>query len=369
MTTDPRFERSARLWLRAYPRRWRLRRADEMVALLADLAGPDATRVDVRTAAGLVRSGWATRARTRPPLRHVLAYRLFDRRMPARYRGWVRDDLEGASSPLRALVAVACVYAVIAVVLPLVTGERPHRPSGGALAVMLGMSIGILLRGPWQLHKQARKHLVAEPDEELTADSLLYGMVMRDRLTARRTAGMLAVTVGLVGLAAVVTCLVAPTGVGLEACGAACVGTVTEERSGASPALLAVLGAAFVGGVVGSLFAAARLRHLVPARLAQGARRLVPPTARHVTLLGTVSVAFFGIAWIEGAGRTDLFLCVGVAVAALLTVPGLLVVWRIARTGPDDLALVDVLTIAAKGKVAPVDTYREGLVPALVSTD
>ena len=107
MTIDPRFERSVRRYLRAYPRRWRLRRADEMVALLADLADPGATRVDVRTAAGLVRSGWATRARTRPPLRHVLAYRLFDRRVPAQYRGWVRDDLEGASAPLRVLVSVS----------------------------------------------------------------------------------------------------------------------------------------------------------------------------------------------------------------------------------------------------------------------
>ena len=57
MTIDPRFERSVRRYLRAYPRRWRLRRADEMVALLADLADPGATRVDVRTAAGLVRRG------------------------------------------------------------------------------------------------------------------------------------------------------------------------------------------------------------------------------------------------------------------------------------------------------------------------
>ena len=43
--------------------------------------------------------------------------------------------------------------------------------------------------------------------------------------------------------------------------------------------------------------------------------------------------------------------------------------WRAARSGPDDLALVDVLTIAATGGLPRVDTYREGLVPALVSTD
>ena len=369
MTVDPRFERSVRRWLRAYPRRWRLRRADELVALLADLAAPGATRVDARTAAGLVRAGWATRARTRPPLRHALAYRLFDRRVPARYRGWVRDDLEGACAPLRVLVSVALVYVVMAVLLPLVTGDRPHRPSGTTVAAMLGMSIGLLSRGSWQLRKAARKHLVAETGEEVTADTLLFGMVMRDRLTARWTTGMLAVAVGTVGLAAVVACLVAPTGLGVEGCGTGCFGTVTTPRTGAPSALLAALCAALAVGVLGSVLVVRRLRRLVPARHAQHARRLVPPTTRHAMLLGTISLNVGVIAWLEGTGRADLFFSVVVAAVVLLTLPGLLVAWRTARSGPDDLALVDVLSITATGGLARVDTYQEGLVPALVSTD
>ena len=55
---------------------------------------------------------------------------------------------------------------------------------------------------------------------------------------------------------------------------------------------------------------------------------------------------------------------------ALLALPTLLVAWRTARSGPDDLALVDVLTDRRdRGRLPRVDTYREGLVPALVATD
>lgn len=369
MTTDPRFERSARLWLRAYPRRWRLRRADELVALLADLAAPGATRVDLRTAAGLVRSGWATRARTRPPLRYALAYRLFDRRVPARYRGWVRDDLEGACAPLRALVNLVVLFVAVSVLLPVATGDRPHAPSWTSVVVALGMCIGMLSRGRWQLQKQARKHLVPDDGEEVTADTLLFGWVMRDRLAARGSVGTLAVAVGVVGLGAVTACLVAPTRLAAAACGQACLETVTAARSGTSPALLTALAAALATGVLGSLLARRRLRRLLPVRPAQHARRLVRPTAQHRMLVAVLSGCFLGLAWLEGSGRADLFFSVGVAVGALLVLPALLVVGRTSRTGPADLALVDALRIAYRGRQSPVDTFQEGLVPALVATD
>ncbi|ROS31765.1 hypothetical protein [Cellulomonas sp. PhB150] len=91
------FERSAAFWLRAYPRRWRAERGDELVAVLADLAGPDAVRVDRRTAWGLLRSGLATRWRGSPPLHIYLAYRFLGTPVPARYRAWVQDDILGPS--------------------------------------------------------------------------------------------------------------------------------------------------------------------------------------------------------------------------------------------------------------------------------
>ncbi|MGV8978980.1 MAG: hypothetical protein ACOH17_13150 [Cellulomonas sp.] len=81
MTT---FERSVAFWLRAYPRRWRQVRAAEVTAVLADLAGPAARRLDGRTALGLVRGGWATRWREHPPPLLWWRYRVLRRRLPRR---------------------------------------------------------------------------------------------------------------------------------------------------------------------------------------------------------------------------------------------------------------------------------------------
>ena len=89
---SPRLVRSARFWLRAYPRRWRAARGEEVLGLLADLAGPGDGRLDARTAVNLVRSGWATRWREHPPLGPWLLYRMFDRKIPREYRGWAHDD-------------------------------------------------------------------------------------------------------------------------------------------------------------------------------------------------------------------------------------------------------------------------------------
>lgn len=97
-------ERSAAFWLRAYPRRWRAERGDELVAVLADLAEPGAVRVDRRTAWGLIRSGWATRWRSSPPPHIYLTYRLLGTPVPSRYRAWVQDDVLGPSYLVRRTV-------------------------------------------------------------------------------------------------------------------------------------------------------------------------------------------------------------------------------------------------------------------------
>ena len=112
---SPRLVRSARFWLRAYPRRWRAARGEEVLGLLADLAGPGDGRVDARTAVNLVRSGWATRWREHPPLGPWLLYRILDRRMPG-HLGWVRDDIAGRWLPLRANLGVAAVFLVVTMI-------------------------------------------------------------------------------------------------------------------------------------------------------------------------------------------------------------------------------------------------------------
>ncbi|NUU16375.1 hypothetical protein HP550_03825 [Cellulomonas humilata] len=369
MTVDPRFERSVHRWLRAYPRRWRRERAAEVTALLADLAGPDATRLSAGTVVGLVRAGWATRLRTRPPLRHVLAYRLIDRRVPAPYRGWVSDDIEGEGSPLRVLLNVAVVVAVVSVLLPLAIGDRPHTLSGGSLSAVFAMSLGFLLRGSRVRRARGRKHLVPEAGEELTSETLLFGWVLRDRLTARGTTGLLIVGLATAALAALAACLAAPTALGAASCGHSCVATVSAGRDGVPvPLTVALVSAVALGGLAG-LHARATLRRLVPLRPVQHSRRLVAPTPRHRAIVLVLTAGAVGIAWIEGTGRVDLFFSVAVAVAVLLALPALVVAWRVARTGPDDLAFVDVWSIVSTGRLPRVDAVEEGLVPALLATD
>ena len=90
-----RVERSARIWLRAYPRRWRSSYGEDLVGTLLDLAGPDARTVRLSDGVSVVRAGWALRWREHPPLGPWLAYRLRERGLPAQYRAWLMDDLLG----------------------------------------------------------------------------------------------------------------------------------------------------------------------------------------------------------------------------------------------------------------------------------
>lgn len=335
MTIDPRFERSVHRWLRAYPRRWRTHREDEMTAVLADLAGADARRIGLRDGLGVVRAGLLTRLRTRPPLRQVAAYRLFGRRLPAQYRAWVRDDIEGALYPLRMGVLVPLVIVMVMVPVLTLAGGGPVQflPRSQVVAWVVGGGGMSMVLGPWRRRSDARKHLVAEVGETLTDQSLLFGWVMHDRLRARPM-------VGLVTLLALAT---------------AVVGLVTVP----SPALAV----AVLVGLPLAVLLAWNLQRRLPQRPPQPARRLVDPVRRQLAL--TVLL---------GAGA--IALCVAVtslatpiAVAALAVLPSAVVAWWSTVHGPDDLALADVVHIAVTGQSPPVDTYREGLVPALLATD
>lgn len=88
--------RRAELALRAFPKRFRSVRADEMRGVFADAADAGDTRVfGPRALADLVVAGWRERLRTRPPLRSFLAYRLVERRLPEPYHRWMFDDVGG----------------------------------------------------------------------------------------------------------------------------------------------------------------------------------------------------------------------------------------------------------------------------------
>ncbi len=86
--------RRAELALRAFPKRFRSARADEMRGVFADAADAGETTVfGQRALADLVVAGWRERLRTRPPVRTFLAYRLADRPLPAAYHRWMFDDV------------------------------------------------------------------------------------------------------------------------------------------------------------------------------------------------------------------------------------------------------------------------------------
>lgn len=174
-----RFERSARFWLRAYPRRWRRGRADEVVGVLMELAGAGAERVaadaperaavldrrvGARTAVDLLRHGWATRVRDHPPLHRWLGYRFLDVELPHRYRSWAADDIDGALYMLRvgAIPYAAVLYALVNIAV--------HRGISFPF-VALPLAIALLSLHPAQRRRRRRlareRHLVAQPGEPL----------------------------------------------------------------------------------------------------------------------------------------------------------------------------------------------------------
>ena len=95
------FERSVAFWLHAYPRRWRGARAAEVTVVLADLAAPGARLLSLRAALALVAGGWATRWREHPSFWPWLGYCLVQRRLPAEFDDWVRDERTGLLTGLR----------------------------------------------------------------------------------------------------------------------------------------------------------------------------------------------------------------------------------------------------------------------------
>jgi hypothetical protein len=121
LTPDERFERSARFWARAYPRRWREVHGDELLAVQQDVAraaagaagAPVPDRLSTDEVRSLLRAGWGLRRRERPPLWRWVLYRCFDVRLPARYWWWVADDIHGALYTWRTAYASPVLLALI----------------------------------------------------------------------------------------------------------------------------------------------------------------------------------------------------------------------------------------------------------------
>ncbi|HEX5332528.1 MAG TPA: hypothetical protein VFW79_07795 [Cellulomonas sp.] len=333
------FDRSVAFWLRAYPRRWRSVRAAEVTAVLADLAGPDAQRLDARAAAGLVRGGWATRWREHPPLHTYLAYRFFNVAIPARYRDWARDDLAGPLYGARLALARSTFM------LPMLALLRPAPPAfrGWLMGLLLGFLALATGVPPYQRRRLARRHLTPGAGEVITSGDLVDGLVPRYR---RAAAPMLAAATVLLTVGAV---------------GWTASALLRGARTGAFEAVVvaAVVGLALVPLVV------RRLRRILPQAPAQPHR-----VAYGLTVGRWVSVAFWSVvigvqAGLEITGRTDVSLAGVGGVVCWLGLPGVLAARVVVRRTPSaGIALADVADAVLRRRAPAVDQPDPGLVPA-----
>ena len=363
----PRFERSVAFWLRAYPRRWRAVRGAEVQALAADLAAPGATRLDARSAAGLVVGGWATRWRTRPPWRVYLLYSGFERRIPPRYRAWAADDLEGRFYGLR-----LALRGPGAAILAMVLTQRILR--GGANWAFVGLFAALsavlwLTIGRWRVEQSRRRHLVPQYGEAVVDGSRGYDWAPRERVSARAGTATTLVVAAVLAPTAVVAWLTAPRRFATVACdyGDGCFETTSLARQGAvGPVVGGLLVALVVGGAAAWL-ASWRLHRLVRVRPFQPARQVVGLGLRRAaaTIVG-VGLALADLA-AEAAGRIDLWAATAVALVAVALLPACAVTWRFAARGPANLAWSDVRRIVWTGRLPAVDQHVTALVPVVVA--
>ena len=198
---DDRFERSVRRWMRAYPRRWRETRGEELSGVLRDLTGPDAGRLGARAGFDLVRGGWGTRWREHPPPGPWLAYRLFDRELP-QHRAWVRDDIEGALYGVRSRLLVPAVPAVLAAVWT----------EGPARWLWIVVTVAALLAVPTSRQRMLTRHLTGAQGGRVYGGLLSVERAPRSRVEALSGLRWLVGCVTVVALASLVAVLRAPLG-------------------------------------------------------------------------------------------------------------------------------------------------------------
>jgi len=358
---EPELARSIRSWMRAYPGRWRAARGEEMFGLVADLARPGARRLSARAAIDLLRGGWATRWREHPPLHNWLLYRMFDKRIPVRFRAWALDDIDGYWFPMRCFIGSTWIV----LVNPLLWSRDPQAARGwsGFVAVVF---VGTMFIMPEKRRRTARlKHVAARPGELVFEGELVAQDGPRTRATARSALTWAVLFLGTVAVAGVVSAAFAPSALILVSgpiiSGPGETYTVAGDLvagpvGGGRIVALAVLAGAVGVGVLCAAVARRRLRRLLGHRVDQPERvlRLVSRESKATTIFWSVMIA--ALAWAEVSGRFVLGTSVALAAVALLMLPGAvaaLVVTR--RVDSPELAGKDVWWIAAHGRVPEVD--------------
>ncbi|SDB92179.1 hypothetical protein SAMN05216410_0937 [Sanguibacter gelidistatuariae] len=154
------FDLSARLWMRAYPRRWRATYGTDLLGMLADVAPERARTVPVREGLAVLRAGWALRWREHPRFWLWLGYRLLNRRLPGRYRYWVIDDLLGPLYDARTFLAAFPIFFVPMFMPDWFPGESSVPPDGVLgfvvvwciFVVLVSMAFKFYARQVWNKH-------------------------------------------------------------------------------------------------------------------------------------------------------------------------------------------------------------------------
>ena len=376
--SNARIERRAQLWIRAYPRRWRQDRGEELLGLVVDLAGRDARRLGATAALDLVRGGWGTRWREHPPLHTWLLYRLLDRRIPEAYRSWALDDIDGFWYPIRRSMFFLASYPAFLYALNVVDPWGPvppawHEPAWHYLVWAILMAVFLLIALPEVGRNPARhKHVAPRAGEPWVEGALVGWDVPRHRVEARSVLTWALPLLGIAGAASVVTSCLAPKVLlakdvtftpwnpdmvgGFELVVAPMVGL----RVVAVGALVVALGL----GVLGAALAGRRLDRFLGKRPAQPYRALRPisGTGKARVLFGIVIVGT--LVWLEVSGRLVLGPSVLLGSVALLLLPGVVVALVVTRGSDDaDLAAADVWRIVTRGRLPAVDPPAWGLRP------
>jgi hypothetical protein len=324
----PQLVRSIEFWMRAYPRRWRAVRGEELLDLVVDLAGPEAQRLGARAAFDLVRGGWATRWREHPPFHTWLLYRLFDSRIPNTYRAWAQDDIDGSFYVLRRNLPIFLGLPVMLVAI------RPW-PSGIFLSLFFVVNAVFGQgKGPDRLRRDARlEHLMPLAGEPLVEGMLLAWDVPVERPSARSALHWAVLTSG-----AAVALSVAVAAV--------------KGWSLAMPILLLAL----VAGVLVAAVARRRLIRLLGECPAQPYRVVRPlSVAGKLSLLSYFSFA----AYVAVVDLTVVFspgLSVLMGAAALILLPGAAAALQVVgRADAGHLAGHDVWLMAVLGRPPTLD--------------
>ena len=367
------FERSARFWLRAYPRRWRRERGEEVLGVLADLAEPGATRVGVRAALGLVLAGWAVRWRGRPTLGAWLGYRFFNRRLPREERAWVADDIAGRWYPWRQSIGV---LGLVSLQWVLIRWDDPHLlvlVQAVALFAALDLVADLLgASGPTR-RAARRKHLLAVPGERPVPGSYVAVQAPQPRVPARWALRRWSVVLLAVVAMQVPAVLLGPSRLAFVSKPVgprdllAGVGAVVLPMGAARWVVLGVLAL----GVVAGLVLTVRARALLPGALdglsPQPDREVRRPGWRADARVAALLLVVAADAWAEATGRLVVGLGVVLGGVALALLPWVLVLRRAAAArgwlAPDGTELTwrDLSWAGIRSTSVPVDDPVDGM--------